>query len=142
LDKVQQIPSAVTLIDGFLKDLQDIGSLFGASGSATSQKNTTSVMIYAAQNNNSTWTTDRDCTLVGVLAVAGSTNWALTLDSSTYTTNWATTGHGKVGVLLGIYTSGFPVVIHQRVFLPKGTKLFFSNNSASNAGVLLTIEVD
>jgi hypothetical protein len=130
-----QLPSAAGLIDSFLKDLQGIASLFSQQQSTEHEF---TILFFKAAGGTSTWTADRDCTLVGVMPVGGSNSIALTIDGTTYTQNFAAGGDGKRGNVLFIGgTSTQQIRYPMRIPLALGSKLTFSNNSASNGSMLI-----
>lgn len=95
-----------------------------------------SVFFFAASGGTATWTTDRQVTLRGLLNVSGTASSILNFDGSTYTSTFAAAGSGKKNVIWIGGTS-------QQVFYPlswsvlSATKLWFTNNSASNGAILL-----
>jgi hypothetical protein len=132
-----QLPSAAGLIDSFLKDLQGIASLFSHQQSTEPEF---TVLFFKTAGGSSTWTADRDCTLVGVMPVAGSSSLALTIDGTNYTQNFAAGGDGKRGNVLFIGgTASGQIRYPMRIGLSLGTKLTFSNNSATNGCMLIWI---
>jgi hypothetical protein len=126
------LPSSADLTRAFIKDLGNVLDVTVGGGA------TTSVMLFTGGGTQQVWTSPKDLTIVLVVPVSGSAQVCLSTDSSSYTTNFSAAGNFKFGSIIylgGTTTSQSPIEMSWPVLALQ--KLYFTNNSASNAGMLL-----
>jgi hypothetical protein len=126
------LPSSADLTRAFIKDLGNVLDV-GASAGAT-----TSVMFFGGSGVQVVFTVPKDMTITLVMPVSGSASICLSTDSSTYQTNFAAAGNLKFGSLIymgGTGTTQTPIPMSWPV--STGQKLYWTNNSGSNAGMLV-----
>lgn len=129
--------TASSMIDAFLTDLRNLSASIAGGAAAE----TTTLHLWAPGANTVQWRADEDYFLTDVVSESGSVQWALTLDGTTYTQNFQSSGSGKKGTLLAVpATSTSQSRQPQRTRIPKDHIIYFTNNSASNAAVLLVLE--
>ena len=120
----------------FVADLANV--LDVQSGGAAKQS---TVNFFAAAAGQVAWTAPYAIDIVAIMPVGGSTNVCLGTDASSFTTNFSAAGNLKLGSVIwlgGINTNQF--IFHTRFHIEAFSKVWFTNNSASNAGLLMYFE--
>jgi len=129
---------------GDLEDQFILGSKIPPPGSTTggtvaiARKPNTTLFLFTSTAGTSTWSAPVDITIVQVVNLSGSVQWILGLDSTTWTNTFVNAQSGKVGVVVASYLTQIDLYFKVK----KDQKLWFINNSNTNAAILVVFEYD
>jgi hypothetical protein len=106
-----------------------------------SASETTTLFLFATSAGTSSWKAPQDYFVCAVAPSTGTNQSAVTLDGSSYTTNFAGAGNKKLGAIL--YLGGLSTdqpVLYQRTKVKKDQTITMTNNSASSGCFTLVLE--
>lgn len=134
---LRSINGTIASLDDFFRAL----AAAQAGGGAPGAKPTGSVVLFALSANTVSFQAPEDLTVLYVCQVSGSIQWLLTIDPGlTYTSAFSQAGNLNTNVIALPGTNIGSGVLPCRFPVPGGSKMYFVNNSGTNACVLVVYE--